>query len=94
MIRSVAVTAANGGAAPSTVRMGNTIRLYAQATRNDGTKEIVSENVTWDSKDKSKAIIATDGTVTPVAVGTARISAAIGDIISTDFPVTVTAPTA
>lgn len=90
MIRSVAVTAADGGTAPSTVRMGETIRLYAQATRNNASKDMLSTGVTWASKDTAKATVSNNGTVTPVAVGTARINATADGITSPDLTVTVT----
>lgn len=90
MIRSVAVTAADGGPAPSTVQMGKTIRLYAQATRNDDSTDIVADGVTWTSKDVDKAKVAADGTVTPVAVGAARVNATVDTVTSPDFTVNVT----
>lgn len=91
MISSVAVTAADGGTAPSTVQMGGTIRLYAQATRNNGGKDILESGVTWDSKDKTKATVSNNGTVTPVAPGSTQVTATSDGISSAPFNVTVTA---
>ncbi|MBT1161207.1 Ig-like domain-containing protein [Bifidobacterium sp. SO1] len=91
MIRSVAVTAANGGAAPGSVQMGKTIRLYAQATRNNGSKDILSSGVTWASSDQTKAKIGGDGTVTPAAVGSTKITAKADGVTSPALTVTVTA---
>lgn len=89
-MKSVTVTAANGGSAPTTLQVGGTVNLAASAVYEDGTT-VPSPTVVWSSKDPT-ATISGKGVVTGVSAGTARINATVGNVTSSDLTLTVTKP--
>ncbi len=68
-----------------TVEKGNTATLTATVLPTNTT----FEQVTWHSSNESVARVGTDGTVTAVAVGTAKITATVGGKTSNECTVTV-----
>ena len=74
-LSSIAVTPAN----PS-VPSGFTQQFTATGTYSDGTNQNITTQVTWGSSNTSVATINTSGLATPVAAGTATITATLGSV--------------
>jgi uncharacterized protein YjdB len=89
-VKSVAVTAADGGTAP-TVQVGSTIQLKAVATLADASTIDVTTSSQWASNAVSKATVDGSGKVTGVAAGTTEVTATSGDATSSAVTVTVSA---
>lgn len=87
---SVTVTAPDGGAAPTTLQTGSTLKLAAQADYGDGNP--IPVQAEWASKDEDTATVDETGTVTGVKAGTARITATVAGVTSPDLTITVTDP--
>lgn len=78
-------TAPSGGTTPTTtavaisgtlaVTEGSSSQLKATATRSDASTQDVTQQATWRSSDPAVATISATGLLTPVAPGTADISA-------------------
>lgn len=92
-VRSIAVTAAGGAAAPTTVDVGKTLTFAASVTYADGTSAPVTDGVTFASSDTSKATVK-GATLTAVAAGTTDVTASFGGVTSDPVHVTVNAPAA
>ncbi len=74
------------------VTAGATADLTATATLSDGTTSNVTSMVTWTSSDATKATVSAAGQLRGVAVGTATLTATLGDKTAT-AAATVTAAT-
>lgn len=87
---SVSLAAGDGGAAPTTLQVGATVRLAVTAAYEDGT-DVPDPVATWAS---SKPDVATvrDGAVTGVKAGTTAITATVEGKASDPLEVTVTDP--
>ena len=84
---SLAIKAADGTAAPTTVKVGSAIALEAVAKMADASTADVS--ATWASSDATKATVS-GGTVTGVAAGSVTITASYAGV-SASLAVTVSA---
>ena len=85
---SIAVTPSN----PS-IAKGQTQQFTATGTYSDGSTQNLTASVTWTSLTTSVATISTSGLATGVGTGTINITATLGNIVSSNDPLTVTAPT-
>lgn len=92
-MKSVAVTSVDGGAAPTNVTVGKTIRLGVEATYSDGSTAVVSSGVTWHCKDTACATVDDSGVMAGKTAGVARVNATVGGVTSPDLNVTVEAAT-
>lgn len=63
-----------------TLALGGTLALGARGDFDDGSSQALAGQVTWESRDPRLAVVDGDGVVTPVAPGTARISASQGGV--------------
>ncbi len=86
-ISAIAITPTNPG--PISINAGGTQPFSALATTCNGSQDITNV-ATWVSSDPSVATISTTGLVSPVATGTAVITANSGGITSNAVTVTVT----
>lgn len=86
-VKSLAIKATDGTAAPTTVKVGSTLALKAVATMADASTADVC--ATWASSDATNATV-TGGTVTGVATGSVTITASYAGI-SASLSVTVSA---
>ena len=75
VLRSISVTPA----APN-VPVGETAQFAAAGTYTDGSTQIITGTVTWASAEPGVATVSTGGLATPVAQGTASITATAGTV--------------
>lgn len=88
---AVEIVNADGSAATKTVTVGAKLQLAAKVTKSDKSTTLVTNNgAAWDSSDKTKATVGSDGTVTAVAAGTSTVSATVDGVTAT-LAVTVNA---
>jgi alpha-amylase len=66
-------------AGPSTVRVGQTIRLTATAADANNVA-VTGQTFTWSSGNETVASVASDGTVTGKVAGSATISASVSSV--------------
>jgi uncharacterized protein YjdB len=83
-LTAIAVTAA-----ASSVEIGNTVKLTAIGTYDDGSKPDISGKVTWTSSNTGLATVSAQGVATAVAVGTVTFTAALEGLAGTST-ITVT----
>jgi phospholipase C len=75
VLASIGVTPAN-----PQIPMGTTQQFTATGTYTDGTTTDMTNSAVWSSSSATVAVISTTGLATPVATGTATISAASGSV--------------
>lgn len=86
-MKSVTVTAVDGGAAPTEVLIGRTITLKATAVYGDDSP-VETPTVEWASSKPDVATVA-DGVVTGKTAGSTIITATVDGVASPDLTVTV-----
>ena len=86
-MKSVTVTAVDGGAAPTEVLIGRTITLKATAVYGDDS-QVETPTVEWASSQPDVATVA-DGVVTGKTAGSTIITATVDGVTSPDLTVTV-----
>jgi hypothetical protein len=83
-LQSIAVTASG-----SQIMSGGTLQFTAKATYQDGSTKDITSSATWVSSNTGVATISTSGLASGVATGTTNITAALGNVTSQGFTLTV-----
>lgn len=85
-LQSIAVTASG-----SQIMSGGSLQFTAKATYQDGTTKDITDSATWTSSNTGVATITSPGGLARgVAQGTTTITAALGDVTSQGYSLTVT----
>jgi len=75
------LTAITVTAATSSVDIGNTVKLTAVGTYDDGSKPDITSKVTWTSSNASLATVSAQGVATAVSIGTAILAATLEGLV-------------
>ena len=84
----IAITAPSGS-----IAKGTSDQFTATGTYSDNSTANITSQVTWTSSNTGVANIGATGLATAIATGSTNISASLGSLNSTAFPLTVTNPT-
>src|SRR5262249_24046994 len=74
------ITSVTVGPNPLNLTQGNTQRMTATATFDDGSTKTLNSGVVWSSSDDNVAAVTTSGKVTAVSSGAATITAQSGTV--------------